>query len=112
MTTAPSLSLSMPTHRALADAGRVVHAAYPFTSFRVRVARAARRLALVVTLGALATNSAAAQFVKGGDLVPGPAAQFPLWGTIASPISGVLMVTDLHDYSVSQPSSNFARVWL
>jgi len=102
----------MSINQSLADAGRVALVAYPFTSLRSTAARALRRLAVGLTFGIVTTSSAAAQFVKGGDLVPGPSAQFPLWGTIASPISGVLMVTDLHDYSVSQPSSNFARVWL
>ncbi len=102
----------MPINQSLADAGRVALVAYPFVSLRSTAIRAVRRLAVGLALGIVATSSAAAQFVKGGDLVPGPSAQFPLWGTIASPISGVLMVTDLHDYSIPQPGSNFARVWL
>jgi uncharacterized repeat protein (TIGR01451 family) len=70
------------------------------------------RLTISSALVALTAQSAVAQFVTSGSLVPGPAAQFPLWGTIVTPASGVWMFTDLHDYSISQPTSNYARVWM
>jgi uncharacterized repeat protein (TIGR01451 family) len=87
-------------------------------SFLRRVcAPIALRTALLAALVGLATAAAPdahAQFVTGGALVPGPsAANFTLWGTIASPTTGVLKIDDGFDFaSGGNSGANFARVWI
>ena len=77
-------------------------------------ARAARVVAILTGLSAASAGVARAQFVTGGALVPGPtASNFPLWGSIASPTTGVLKVDDGYDFaSGGNATANFARIWI